>query len=523
MSQAPPTYTPAANFHTLAAVPYTATGLPGSELDAEFANLAASMLATQARLAELQRDDGAVKNGVVGFLAMSADVLAAFSSIGSNYRGAWSAGQTYKTGDLVISAADNYPYLCGIGHTSSVSFDGDFSSGVWAIMGYRPATDTLVVNTLSGTGTQTVFTLTKAPVNAANTLVHVAGAYQKKSLYTVAGTILTFVTAPASGTANIEVVIGVSAQLINNVVTIPNNSVGTAAIIDGNVTTGKLADAAVASAKLADLGVTTGKLADLGVTTAKLSALAVTSDKIAGASIDSSKMATGSVQTSSIQAGAVVAASIGTGAVVANALAAGAVVAGKLGAAAVATDNLADLAVTTAKLGEGAVTLEKMAAGAVGIAALAFPAGFPVQVVQSVLDTYFQTLTLTAWVDIPGLSIPITRFRTTSKIRVQAAINVLLSQSSWPYLRLRIVRDGTPVGVPTGTLGTECTTVVGSAMANGGIIQTAVTIDFIDALPADALPHTYKLQMYVVDNQNRINATTYGKPISTLTLTEITS
>ena len=134
MSQAPTPYVPDADFSTLAATPITSAGLPGTELDGEFAEIASILTATQARLAELQRDDGAVRNGIVGFLAMSADVLAAFASIGSNYRGQWSAGQDYVSGDLVISGLDNYPYLCGEPHTSSADFNSDFAAGVWAIL-----------------------------------------------------------------------------------------------------------------------------------------------------------------------------------------------------------------------------------------------------------------------------------------------------------------------------------------------------------------------------------------------------
>jgi len=368
MSQAPTTYVPDADFSTLAATPITSAGLPGTELDTEFAEIAAILTATQARLAELQRDDGAVRNGVVGFLAMSADVLAAFASIGSNYRGQWSPGQNYVSGDLVISGIDNYPYLCGEPHTSSASFESDFSAGVWAILGYRPTTDSLVVNTFSGTGTQTAFSLTKNPVDENNTQVYVAGVYQKKITYSIAGTspaVLTFNAAPAAGTDNIEVVIGVSAELINNVVTIPNNSVGTAAILNSNVTTGKLADLSVTTDKISALGVTTGKLADLSVTTGKIAALAVTGDKIAGATIDSTKLAANAVQTANIQAGAVENAKLGTGAVDAVKLATNAVETIKIKDGAVTAAKLATDAVETLKIKDANVTVAKLATDAV--------------------------------------------------------------------------------------------------------------------------------------------------------------
>jgi hypothetical protein len=370
MSQAPTPYTPATDFSTIGATPITTTGLPGSEMDTEFATIATTLSATLDRLAELQRDDGAVRNGIVGFLAMSADVLAAFATIGSNYRGQWAAGQDYISGDLVISGLDNYPYLCGVPHTSSADFNNDFAAGVWAILGYRPTTDTLVVNTFSGTGAQTAFNLTKNPVDENNTQVYVAGVYQKKGTYTIVGTdpaVLTFAAAPASGTDNIEVVIGVSAELVNNVVTIPDNSVGTSAIINLNVTTGKLADLAVTTGKLADLNVTTGKLADLAVTTGKLADLAVTTGKIAGAAIDNTKLAAAAVQNANIQDGAVTTLKIQDGAVTAGKLAAGVstpadgtITAAKLATDAVETVKVKDANITAAKLATDAVETVKI-------------------------------------------------------------------------------------------------------------------------------------------------------------------
>lgn len=352
MSQAPTSYVPAADFSTLAATPITSAGLPGTELDGEFAGISASLTATQARLAELQRDDGAVRNGIVGFRAMSPDVLAAFASIGSNYRGQWSAGQSYVSGDLVISGIDNYPYLCGGPHTSSADFNSDFAAGVWAILGYRPTTDDMAVNTFSGTGAQTQFSLTRNPVNENNTQVYVGGVYQKKTTYSIVGTspaVLTFATAPAAGTDNIEVVIGVSAELINNVVTIPNNSVGTAAIINLNVTTGKLADLSVTAGKLAADAVETAKILDLNVTTAKLADLSVTSGKIAGAAIDSSKLATNAVQTASIQDGAITSAKLVISAVDASKLAADAVETSKIKDGAITASKISNIIATKAE------------------------------------------------------------------------------------------------------------------------------------------------------------------------------
>lgn len=63
------------------------------------------------------------------------------------------------------------------------------------------------VQTFSGTGAQTAFTLATAPQAEANTQVYISGVYQQKSEYSLSGTTLTFSSAPPSGTNNIEVVV----------------------------------------------------------------------------------------------------------------------------------------------------------------------------------------------------------------------------------------------------------------------------------------------------------------------------
>ena len=530
MSQAPTPYVPDADFSTLAATPITSAGLPGTELDGEFAEIASILTATQARLAELQRDDGAVRNGVVGFLAMSADVLAAFASIGSNYRGQWSAGQSYVSGDLVISGIDNYPYLCGGPHTSSADFNSDFAAGVWAILGYRPATDDLVVNTFSGTGSQTQFSLTKNPVNENNTQVYVGGVYQKKTTYSIVGTspaVLTFATAPAAGTANIEVVIGVSAELINNVVTIPDNSVGEAAIINLNVTTGKLADLSVTAGKLAADAVTTAKILDLNVTTGKIAALAVTGDKIAGAAIDSTKLAANAVQTANIQAGAVENAKIGTAAVDAVKLATDAVETAKIKDGAVTAAKIADLAITTGKLNDLSVTAAKLAASAVtAVKIYAGNGTFPIKV-QQVTKTDTQTITGGTWTDVASLSLSFTRVNATSKVRVQAMIHAGASNGNYGAY-LRISRGGTVVGVPSTAGSRNLATASGESYS--GRNAPPIIIDFIDDVSAVSTnPLTYKIQAntavgvsaYVNRSDYDTDNTDHARSISTITLTEL--
>jgi microcystin-dependent protein len=88
----------------------------------------------------------------------------------------------------------------------------------------------LVRDAFTGTGSQTVFTLTTAPLSAANTQVFISGVYQNKNTYTVIGTTLTFSTAPPSSTL-IEVISGT------------NYSIGVPG--DGAVTSAKLDTTAI--------------------------------------------------------------------------------------------------------------------------------------------------------------------------------------------------------------------------------------------------------------------------------------
>lgn len=95
-------------------------------------------------------------------------------------------------------------------------------------LGVLTANSTITVQRFSGTGAQTAFTLSSSPLALNNTDVFVGGVYQSKSSYGLSGTTLTFVSAPAAGTNNIEV------QWV-----VPTNvSVGTPT--DGTVTPAKL-------------------------------------------------------------------------------------------------------------------------------------------------------------------------------------------------------------------------------------------------------------------------------------------
>lgn len=94
----------------------------------------------------------------------------------------------------------------------------------------------MVVDTFSGNGSQTVFTLSQPPGKEENTQVYISGVYQQKSAYTIASNNITFLVAPPSGTNNIEVVTGVTIPLNTPGI----NTVYTDALQDGSVTNTKL-------------------------------------------------------------------------------------------------------------------------------------------------------------------------------------------------------------------------------------------------------------------------------------------
>lgn len=72
-------------------------------------------------------------------------------------------------------------------------------------IGNIPTNVAFLVDTFSGNGSTTAFTLSQAPANTSSILVAVSGVVQDPSTYSVSGTTLTFSGAPPSGTSNISV------------------------------------------------------------------------------------------------------------------------------------------------------------------------------------------------------------------------------------------------------------------------------------------------------------------------------
>ena len=108
-----------------------------------------------------------------------------------------------------------------------------------AYIGNKPTSSPFVTDSYTGSGTQTAFlSLTHAPAATSSIAVFVNGAYKKPTTdYTVSGTTLNFVTAPAAAASIVVLHLGVGSQT-------------TTTVADGTITTAKIVDNAVTQSKL---------------------------------------------------------------------------------------------------------------------------------------------------------------------------------------------------------------------------------------------------------------------------------
>lgn len=154
----------------------------------------------------------------------------------------------------------------------------------------------------SGTGVQTVFTLSTAPSSIQSLLVFVSGLRLRPTLdYTVASTTLTFTVAPANATNNISVLVVTTLA----VGTPDDNSISTAKIQNGAVSLDKLAIDSVDSSKIVNGTIVVGDLnasvlVASNVTNTPAGNIVATNVQTALNELDSEKVPKGSVTTSSL-------------------------------------------------------------------------------------------------------------------------------------------------------------------------------------------------------------------------------
>lgn len=130
MSAVPPPYDRQASF-----TGFSTEQAPtlGQNLEAEFNKIEQSMDATQARLAEIQRDDGRLANNSVHLDSLSTAVKAILASTNGEVRGEWQTGLVYSQSDAV-TGPDGVTYLASVDHVASASFNTDLLNGWWVVI-----------------------------------------------------------------------------------------------------------------------------------------------------------------------------------------------------------------------------------------------------------------------------------------------------------------------------------------------------------------------------------------------------
>ena len=126
MSATPPPYQRQATF-TSFQTPQAPT--VGSGLEGEFDAIGQSLNATQARLSEIQRDDGKLANLSVHPDALSSAVRAILSTGNREIKGAWQSGNVYDIGDVVERSGASY--MAAVQHVAGADFDADLALTKW--------------------------------------------------------------------------------------------------------------------------------------------------------------------------------------------------------------------------------------------------------------------------------------------------------------------------------------------------------------------------------------------------------
>lgn len=101
----------------------------GQDLEAELNALNTSLDETQARLVEIQRDDGMLANESVHPNALSKAVRAILATRNGTIKGDWLAATEYEVGDVVVGP-DGLTWICAAEHVSD-DFDVDVAAVRW--------------------------------------------------------------------------------------------------------------------------------------------------------------------------------------------------------------------------------------------------------------------------------------------------------------------------------------------------------------------------------------------------------
>jgi len=288
------------------------TPQPGVSLDAQFNAIALTINEIRANLALIQRDDGALANGIV-----TSDSLAAGLTIGVNPATTWVTATAYEqTEDLVWQTGKLYQ--CLVNHTSGV-FATDLAAGKWQeifdLASEVPSVTGVFARqfvTLTNAGSP--YTLVEADMNGTVYLVNTASGSITVNLPDSSSLLdndfcrAKFIRTSASNTFTIA---RAGSDTINGATSLVGNAILNAHLdvfasggvdwkavvynvpMDGTVTTAKIVDGNVTTAKILDANVTTAKLADAGATSPKIG-LVQDSDVSSGSGTTTLNMGTSS-------------------------------------------------------------------------------------------------------------------------------------------------------------------------------------------------------------------------------------
>lgn len=103
---------------------------PGNQLDAEFNAVLTTFSGILANLVLIQRDDGALRNGVVTLESMSSGALTALAGEWTP-RGTWLTATAYAVSDVVVDGTKTV--VCAVAHTSG-TFATDLAAGKWVLL-----------------------------------------------------------------------------------------------------------------------------------------------------------------------------------------------------------------------------------------------------------------------------------------------------------------------------------------------------------------------------------------------------
>ena len=207
--------------------------IQGTDLDAEFNALNVSMDETQARLAEIQRDDGKLANASVGPDTLAPTLLDYITDLAEDAAQGVidpALGEITANKDQAVTARDEAE---GFATAASASADASEASADASEFGavqsaasaslsefylsqLTDAVDALVPNTVVFDGNAAIasYELPRSISDEEFLDVFVNGLVVNPSRYAVVGTTLTFTPPPATGTANVLVKIASSLQIM---------------------------------------------------------------------------------------------------------------------------------------------------------------------------------------------------------------------------------------------------------------------------------------------------------------------